>query len=47
MTRGVEHGIEGILCLARRCGDEPALIRDIPRSILEQITLEDILQVTS
>jgi hypothetical protein len=26
---------------------EPALIRDIPRSILEQITLEDILQATS
>ena len=40
MTRGVEHGIEGILCQARPCGDELALIR-------EQTTLEDILQATS
>lgn len=40
MTRGVEHGIEGILCLARRCGDELALT-------LKQTTLEDILQAAS
>jgi len=46
LTRGVEYGIEGILYLARRCGDEPVLIRDIPQSILEQFTLEDILQAT-
>jgi Rrf2 family iron-sulfur cluster assembly transcriptional regulator len=32
MTKGVEYGIEGILYLARRCGDEPALIRDISRA---------------
>ena len=47
LSRGVEHGIEGMLYLARRCGDEPALSHDIPRSILERFTLEDILQVTS
>jgi DNA-binding IscR family transcriptional regulator len=47
LNRGVEHGIEGMLYLARRCGDEPALIRDISRSNLEQITLEDILQAIS
>jgi len=47
LSGGVEHGIEGILYLARRCGDEPALIRDISRTIPEQITLEDILQATS
>lgn len=45
MTRGIEYGIEGILYLARRCGDEPALTRDISR--LEPITPEDILQATS
>lgn len=42
MTRGVEHGIEGILCLARRCGDEPVLT-----TTLAQSTLEDNLRATS
>ncbi len=32
LTRGVEYGIEGILYLARRCDDEPALIREISRA---------------
>lgn len=32
LTRGVEYGIEGILCLARRCDGEPALIREISRA---------------
>ncbi len=32
LTKGVEYGIEGILYLARRHHDEPALIRDISRA---------------
>ncbi|HEV8699729.1 MAG TPA: Rrf2 family transcriptional regulator [Candidatus Polarisedimenticolia bacterium] len=32
LTKGVEYGIEGILYLARRCDDEPALIREISRA---------------
>lgn len=32
MTRGVEYGIEGILYLARRDQDEPALIREISQA---------------
>ena len=49
LTKGVEYGIEGILYLARRCDDEPAMIREISRAtaIPEQTTLEDILQATS
>lgn len=54
MTRGVEHGIEGILCLGLatrgiiRSRRGFRLARPAGRiSILEQITLEDILQATS
>ena len=32
LTRGVEYGIEGILYLARRDGDDPTLIREISRA---------------
>src|SRR5213594_4102411 len=32
LTKGVEYGIEGILYLARRGDDHPALIRDISRA---------------
>lgn len=32
LTKGVEYGIEGILYLARRDRDEPALIREISRA---------------
>lgn len=47
MTSGVEYGIEGILYVPGRCGDEPALIRDISCATLGQSTLDDILQATS
>lgn len=42
MTEGMEYGIKGILCLARRCGDEPVLT-----TTLAQSTLEDDLRATS
>ena len=32
LTKGVEYGIEGILYLARRGEDEPALIREISKA---------------
>jgi hypothetical protein len=40
MSKGAEYSIEGILYLARRCGDEP-------RATAQSHTPEDFLQATS